>query len=58
MKSQVLRTKSTPVARQLLPLRLSRPCFVRLRQPRFAPTLDGLHDAPGTLPVSLLRLVR
>ncbi len=58
MKSQVLQTKSTPVARQLLPLRVSRPCSVRLRQPRFASSLDGLLDAPGTLPVSLLRIVR
>jgi hypothetical protein len=58
MKSQALRTKSTPVARQLLPIRLSRPCFIRLRQPRFASPLEDLHDAPGTLPVSLLRSFR
>jgi len=59
MKSQALHIKSTPVAQQLMPLRLKSPCFARLRQPRFAAApLEGLESAPGTLPSSLLRTLR
>lgn len=59
MKSQALQIKSTPVARQLVPLRLKSPCFARLRHPRFAVApLEGLESAPGTLPSSLLRALR
>lgn len=61
MKSQVIRIKSTPVLRQLpgftRPLTTLRRAYAPCRQQSFD-TLDGLENAPGTLPASLLRVIR
>lgn len=65
MKSQVIQIKTTPVASQLLPLRLSSPPLSTrrgfrflLRSRRFPHPLEDLESAPGTLPPALLPAIR
>ena len=54
MKSQFIRIRSTPVIRQPLPFKFESPRLPRLRRFRVPHPLEGLENAPGTLPPSLV----